>query len=320
MLKIVNNTVPGALKRLGYDDSQVKAIVEFVNEHDTIEGAPHLRDEDLPVFDCAFKAAKGKRFIHHMGHVKMMAAVQPFVSGAISKTVNMPRESTVEDIAETYLQAWKLGLKAIAIYRDGSKRTQPLNTSLKAEKGAAPVTVVGKPYRRRLPDTREAVTHKFSVGGHEGYLTVGLYEDHMPGEIFIVMAKEGAVISGLIDTVATLTSIALQYGVPLEMLTTKFKNTRFEPSGVTTNPDIPMASSIVDYVFKWLEKRFIPPVEEGKVVEHPKSVEQRLEKFEKLGFQPQSDAPPCTECGGIMVRKGPCYFCMNCLHQTGGCS
>ncbi|UCF81057.1 MAG: vitamin B12-dependent ribonucleotide reductase [Acidobacteriota bacterium] len=320
MLKIVNNTVPLALKRLGYDDPQAKAVVDYIDQNDTIEGAPGLREEDLPVFDCAFKPTKGARSIHHMGHVRMMAAAQPFVSGAISKTVNMPQESTAGEIMDTYVEAWKLGLKSIAIYRDGSKRTQPLNTSLETkDKDGKTARVVWKPQRRRLPDTREAVTHKFSVGGHEGYITAGLYEDKTPGEIFVVMAKEGAVISGLIDTVATLTSIALQYGVPLEMLVNKFKNTRFEPSGITTNPDIPMATSVIDYIFKWLEKCFVPQ-EEDKVVEHPKATEQMREQYQKLGFEPQSDAPPCTECGGLMVRKGPCYFCLNCLHQTGGCS
>jgi ribonucleoside-diphosphate reductase alpha chain len=257
MLKIVNNTVPTALKRLGYDAKQVKEIVEYINENDTIEGAPHLIDQHYPVFDCAFKPANGTRSIHYQGHLKMMGAVQPFISGAISKTINMPTSATAEEIEQAYYEAWKLGLKAVAIYRDGCKRSQPLNmTRDKAavldQMGVAPSAV-----RRKLPDERESITHKFSIGGHEGYITVGKYEDGTAGEIFITMAKEGSTISGLMDSFATMTSLALQHGVPLQLLVDKFTHTRFEPSGFTKNPEIPMAKSIMDYIFKWLATKFL---------------------------------------------------------------
>ncbi|MBV8516654.1 MAG: vitamin B12-dependent ribonucleotide reductase [Acidobacteria bacterium] len=256
MLKIVNNTVPTALKRLGYDVKQVKEIVEYINENDTIEGAPHLIEQHLPVFDCAFKPANGTRSIHYLGHLKMMGAVQPFISGAISKTINMPNSATAEEIEGAYYEAWKLGLKAVAVYRDGCKRSQPLSTAKDKTQleqlGVAPAAV-----RRKLPDERESITHKFSIGGHEGYITVGKYEDGAPGEIFITMAKEGSTISGLMDSFATMTSLALQHGVPLQLLVDKFTHTRFEPSGFTKNPEIPMAKSIMDYIFKWLATKFL---------------------------------------------------------------
>jgi len=256
MLKIVNNTVPTALKRLGYDAKQVKEIVQYIDENDTIEGAPHLVDSHLPVFDCAFKPANGTRSIHYMGHLKMMGAVQPFISGAISKTINMPTSATVEEIEQAYYEAWKLGLKAVAVYRDGCKRSQPLSTGRDKSQlealGIAPTAV-----RRKLPDERESITHKFSIGGHEGYITVGKYEDGSPGEIFITMAKEGSTISGLMDSFATMTSLALQHGVPLQLLVDKFTHTRFEPSGFTKNPEIPMAKSVMDYIFKWLAIKFL---------------------------------------------------------------
>ena len=256
MLKIVNNTVPTALKRLGYDAKQVKEIVEYINENDTIEGAPHLVEQHLPVFDCAFKPANGTRSIHYLGHLKMMGAVQPFISGAISKTINMPNNATAEEIEGAYYEAWKLGLKAVAVYRDGCKRSQPLSTArdkaVLEQIGVAPTAV-----RRKLPDERESITHKFSIGGHEGYITVGKYEDGAPGEIFITMAKEGSTISGLMDSFATMTSLALQHGVPLQLLVDKFTHTRFEPSGFTKNPEIPMAKSIMDYIFKWLATKFL---------------------------------------------------------------
>ncbi|MGZ5444265.1 MAG: vitamin B12-dependent ribonucleotide reductase [Thermoanaerobaculia bacterium] len=256
MLKIVNNTVPTALKRLGYDARQVREIVESITENDTIEGAPHLIDQHLTVFDCAFKPANGTRSIHYMGHLKMMGAVQPFISGAISKTINMPANATVEEIEGAYYEAWKLGLKAVAVYRDGCKRSQPLSTardkSTFEQLGVAPTAV-----RRKLPDERESITHKFSIGGHEGYITVGKYEDGTPGEIFITMAKEGSTISGLMDSFATMTSMALQHGVPLQLLVDKFTHLRFEPSGFTRNPEIPMAKSIMDYIFKWLAIKFL---------------------------------------------------------------
>ncbi len=256
MLKIVNNTVPTALKRLGYDPKQAKEIVEYINENDTIEGAPHLLEAHLPVFDCAFKPANGTRSIHYLGHLKMMGAVQPFISGAISKTINMPTNATVEDIEEAYYEAWKLGLKAVAVYRDGCKRSQPLSTA-QDKKQLEALGVTPTAVRRKLPDERESITHKFSIGGHEGYITVGKYEDGSPGEIFITMAKEGSTISGLMDSFATMTSLALQHGVPLQLLVDKFTHTRFEPSGFTRNPEIPMAKSIMDYIFKWLAIKFL---------------------------------------------------------------
>jgi ribonucleoside-diphosphate reductase alpha chain len=257
MLKIVNQTVPTALKRLGYDDKQVKEIVEYINDNDTIEGAPHLLDAHLTVFDCAFKPANGTRSIHYMGHLKMMGAVQPFISGAISKTINMPPNATVEEIEQAYYEAWKLGLKAVAVYRDGCKRSQPLSTA-KDKSGLEALGVTQTAVRRKLPDERESITHKFSIGGHEGYITVGKYEDGTPGEIFITMAKEGSTISGLMDSFATMTSLALQHGVPLQLLVDKFTHTRFEPSGFTKNPEIPMTKSIMDYIFKWLAIKFLP--------------------------------------------------------------
>ena len=265
-IKIVNQTVPHALSRLGYADAEMHAIVRHIDEKGTIEGAPGLKSEHLPVFDCAFKALGGTRSIAPMGHVRMMSAVQPFLSGAISKTVNLPNDATVEEIADVYMQGWKMGLKAIAIYRDGCKRTQPLNTAasknddaVKGRKGVAgaaaavPAPSVAPALRRhKLPDERRAITHKFSVAGHEGYITVGLYEDGMPGEIFLTMAKEGSTISGLMDAFATAISLTLQYGVPLEALVEKFSHMRFEPAGYTKNPEIPIAKSLVDYIFRWL--------------------------------------------------------------------
>jgi ribonucleoside-diphosphate reductase alpha chain len=260
MMKIINRTVPKSLTTLGYEPAEIEAIVKYIDEHDTIEGAPELRDEHLAVFDCAFKPKNGKRSIAWQAHVKMMAAAQPFLSGAISKTVNMPEESTVEDIESAYLEGWRLGLKALAIYRDGSKKSQPLNTSkgTDTKKGGA-----FQPTRRRLPATRQSLTHKFSVGGHEGYITVGLFEDGSPGELFITMAKEGSTIGGLMDTIGTETSLGLQYGVPLRVFVDKFSHTRFEPSGWTTNQEIPHAKSVVDYIFRWLGIQFIPGYREA---------------------------------------------------------
>ena len=256
MLKLVNQTVPVALKRLGYDQKQINEIVQYIDENDTIEGAPHVIEDHLTVFDCAFKPAQGSRSIHYRGHLKMMGAVQPFISGAISKTINMPPDVSVEDIEGAYYEAWKLGLKAVAIYRDGCKRSQPLST--KRDKMLEAIAVPAETaVRRKLPDERESITHKFGVGGHEGYITVGKYEDGSPGEIFIVMAKEGSTISGLMDSFATMTSLALQHGVPLQLLVDKFTHTRFEPSGFTKNPEIPMAKSVMDYIFKWLAIKFL---------------------------------------------------------------
>ena len=270
MLKIVNRTVPLALEQLGYDPDAVKQIVDYIDDSDTIEGAPGLKDEHLPVFDCAFKPAGGIRSIEWMGHIRMMGAAQPFLSGAISKTVNMPNEATVEDIERAYVEGWRLGLKALAIYRDGCKRTQPLNTSAEETAEGADTTSlqapVASPHRVRLPDERRSITHKFSVGGHEGYVNVGMYDNGQPGELFITMAKEGSTISGLMDTVATMTSMLLQYGVPISVLVNKFSHTRFEPSGFTNNQDIPIAKSILDYIFRWLALKFMPIEELGGVV------------------------------------------------------
>jgi len=346
MLKIVNQTVPRALKRVGYDSKEIQEIVEYLDENETIEGAPHLADAHLPIFDCAFKARAGSRTIHYQGHLKMMGAVQPFISGAISKTINMPEDATVKDVEEAYMMAWQLGLKAVAIYRDGSKRTQPLNTGVaKADKVAAapeikPVlTSDGHLSRRKLPDERHSITHKFDIAGHEGYITVGMYEDGSPGEIFISMSKQGSTISGLMDSFATAISYALQYGVPLQFLVDKFAHMRFEPSGFTKNPNIPYAKSIIDYLFRWMASKFLD--EEAKrevgVIEAAQGIEEKptlklapspqatpiLREGKDGGlrqsFVNQADAPPCPDCGCIMVRNGACYKCMNC-GSTSGCS
>ena len=331
LLKIVNQTVPEALRKLGYDDEQIEHIVAYIDNNDTIERSPHLREEHLPVFDCAFKPANGERSIYYMGHIKMMAAVQPFLSGAISKTVNMPTDVSADDIQRAYVEAWRLGLKAIAVYRDGCKRTQPLSTSLEAKKEAK-----AHLQRRRLPDERQSITHKFSIAGHEGYITVGMFEDGMPGEVFITMSKEGSTISGLMDSFATSISIALQYGVPLKVLVDKFSHARYEPSGFTNNPEIPIAKSISDYIFRWLGLKFLPKEDAPSTastmstvsdVAQPKVRLQEsshrsssaIERNEKVVFQTQSDAPPCHECGSIMIRSGSCYKCLQC-GATSGCS
>ena len=352
LMKIVNQTVRTALQRLGYSEEQRDEIVAFIEEFGTIEGAPHLNKADLPVFDCSFKAAEGTRSIHYMGHIRMMSAVQPFLSGAISKTINMPKEASVDDISNAYLESWRLGLKAVAVYRDGSKRTQPLATSKgdhEATQDEAPRKLKGgdipveqnlaRPYRRRLPDERQSLTHKFSVAGHEGYITVGMFEDGMPGEIFVIMSKQGSSMRGIMDAFATSVSMALQYGVPLRVLVNKFSHSRFEPAGFTNNPEIPMAKSILDYIFRWLASRFLD-VEEAKAI----GVQNRAPEVAtspapapspapataagtagtgqvkmQSTFRSQEDAPPCHSCGSIMVRAGSCYKCMNC-GETSGCS
>ena len=338
MLKIVNQTVPLALDVLGYSPTEQAAIGAYLETHETIEGAPFLKDEHLPVFDCAFKPKNGLRTIEPMGHIKMMGACQPFLSGAISKTVNMPSDSTVQDIADVYMEAWRLGLKAVAVYRDGCKRTQPLNTSLETEeKTNVETRVEYKPVRRKLPVERTAITHKFSVAGHEGYITVGQYEDGSPGEIFLVMAKEGSVVSGLMDAFATSVSLALQYGVPLEALSNKFMHMRFEPSGFTGNPEIPIAKSIMDYIFRWMDLKFGEKAEATTeitttttasttntaeiVAPAPtfNTADEDSVSREETVFTTQADAPPCTVCGTIMVRSGACYKCFNC-GATSGCS
>ena len=389
MLKIVNHTVPEALAKLGYTAKEVEDICAFIDREETIEGAPGLKDEHLSVFDCAFRSPKGTRSIHYMGHIRMMSAAQPFLSGAISKTVNLPPDCTVEDIEDAYLEAWRLGLKAIAVYRDGCKRTQPLSTSAAqassngaAEPKAAAAVVAsgdqvlgqlsaeerrivetmrsrgrrpaGPPpaMRYKLADERRSLTHKFSIAGHEGYITVGLYADGNPGEIFIRMAKEGSVIAGLMDSFATAISLALQHGVPMTILCEKFKGTRFEPSGFTGNMEVPMATSIMDYLFRWLAVRFmgdeshpaaraaagqldlpgVPVLVEGgdvdaaeasgaiKILPQPSVPKIVVEKpGAPRGFVSETDAPPCHECGTLMVRNGACHKCPNC-GATSGCS
>ena len=313
-LKIVNQTVPAALRKLGYAPEQVEDILAYINERETIEGAPHLKAEHLSVFDCAFKPVNGERSIAYMGHVRMMGAIQPFISGAISKTVNMPEAATPEQIEEVYLQGWKLGLKAIAIYRDGSKRSQPLSTGKKKDSGEEVDTGVvaelraqlavaqaeaKKPHRRRLPVERAAVTHKFDVAGHEGYITVGLYPDGQPGEIFLKMAKEGSTVSGLMDSLATSVSLALQYGVPLRDLVNKFAHVRFEPSGFTGNQEIPIAKSIVDYVFRWMGSRFLPADEKAQIglIDRGAVVDSAPVSFGavSLAVAPESDTPAAAE-------------------------
>ncbi len=368
-LKIVNRTVPEALDRLGYDEGQIESILHYVSEHDTIEGAPDLDEAHLPVFDCAFKPFKGTRSVHSMGHIRMMAACQPFVSGAISKTVNMPEEVTVDEIGEAYMEGWRLGLKALAIYRENSKRSQPLSTSKGGNTKSASSgdglpevpkvvekangRVIYKSTRKRLPDERPALTHKFSVCGHEGYLHVGLYPDtNLPGEIFIRMAKEGSTISGLMDAFATSISIALQYGVPLEDLCSKFSFMRFEPSGITNNPKIPMAASIMDYIFRYLaltftEEQVMPDVIKNVIgeiesdiasqqgAEEEQHVVLELEPVQASSpqagamqtaaavstegstYQHQGDAPICPDCGSITVRSGACYVCTHCGSSSG---
>ena len=283
MLKIVNRTVPLALETLGYDPQQIESIMSHIDEQDTIEGAEDLKEEHLPVFDCAFKPRNGVRSIDWRAHVRMMAAAQPFLSGAISKTVNMPSDVEPGDIAEAYTWGWELGLKALAIYRDGSKQSQPLSTSTEGDKKATSETRLA---RERLPDTRQSVTHKFNVSGHEGYLTVGLYEDGRPGELFITMAKEGSTIGGLMDCFGTAISMSLQYGVPLQVLVDKFSYTRFEPLGFTKNEDIRMASSLVDYIFRWLGIQFI----EGFREQHqPKAKQTQQAADDKTAEGQESD-------------------------------
>lgn len=408
VLKIVNQTVPRALRRLGYDEGHIREILAYLEERGTIEGAPHLKEEHLPIFDCAFRPANGQRSIHYMGHVRMMAAVQPFLSGAISKTCNLPHDITVEQIEQLFIDAWKMGLKAIAVYRDGSKNAQPLSTG-KTEAGTpqgpraaspgppgsptrsegrakarelpsersertteasrdwaledlkpeepksdgAPYAIPGsrrdpdrRPVRRRLPDTRRAITHHFTIttqdgSVHDGYITVGMYEDGSPGEIFVTVAKEGSTISGLMDAFATAISIALQYGVPLEVLVRKFSHMRFEPSGVTTNPEIRVAKSLVDYIFRWLASQFLDTETQAQLgvltpqvrarmtagTAEPRVGAEHSSPSEERGrlsgmrdtYVNQADAPVCPDCGTIMVRNGSCYRCFNCGGTT-GCS
>jgi ribonucleoside-diphosphate reductase alpha chain len=391
-LKIVNRTVPEALRRLGYAENEIERIVAHVERYDTIEdvvlgaddadvksgratagstASSGLKPEHIEVFDCAFKAYRGKRSIHYLAHLGMMAAAQPFISGAISKTVNLPHEATVRDIRDAYVQAWRMGLKCVAVYRDGSKRSQPLNTKKGGDdkdKAGAEATsleariaeleaevakhraLAAEPPRKRLPDTRFAVNHKFDIAGHEGYMTVGMFEDGRPGELFITMAKEGSTIGGLMDTIGALTSLALQYGVPLEGLVRKFAHQRFEPSGFTRHPQIRMATSIIDYVFRWMEHQFIKPTGDSPATQPDLPLPGLQEEIERnvnrpvaelpvapshqalpaagaakpgqlltSTFQNQLDAPSCPKCGHITRRNGACYKCDNCGESL-GCS
>ena len=356
-MQIVNQTVPAALGRLCYDDQQIARIVEHIDTHDTIEGAEDLKAEHLPVFDCAFKPSQGSRFIHHRGHLKMIGAVQPFISGAISKTINVPKDTPADEMERCYVEAWRLGSKAVSIYRDGSKRTQPLNTGRDDAGGlagvAASIAQIASPVRRKLPDERHAITHKFEIGEHEGYITVGMFGDGKPGEIFLVMAKEGSTISGFADGFAQSISYALQYGVPLEVLVDKFSHMRFEPSGMTKNPEVRFAKSIIDYVFRWLASKFLStdaqydagvnigqrPAATAPAGDDPEGARIRLVSdtdaaeaderaapagrkpgtSERYAIQNDEDAPPCASCGAIMIRNGACYKCVNC-GNTSGCA
>jgi ribonucleoside-diphosphate reductase alpha chain len=329
-MRIVNQTVPRALAKLGYDEESRTTILKHLEATGTIEGALGLKDEHLPVFDCAFKAVSGTRFISPLGHLRMMGAAQPFLSGAISKTVNVPENTTPEEIEKLYLEAWKLGLKAVAVYRDNCKGSQPL-----AAAGGQVGQPAFQPVRRKLPDERVAITHKFSVEGQEGYVTVGLYEDNKPGELFITMAKEGSTLSGVMDAFATAISLTLQYGVPLKFLVNKFSHVRFEPAGWTNNPQIPYAKSVIDYIFRWLAAKFLAPEEqaavgvqplpseEGRTPTQPTPQQPPLPGFELSEgaqlFVNQADAPPCPTCGMMMVRSGSCYKCDNC-GTVQGCS
>jgi len=346
VIKIVNNTVPQALMRLGYAPEEAAQIVSYIDRTGTIEGAPGLKPEHLLVFDCSLTPADGGRSISWRGHLRMVATAQPFLSGAISKTINMPEESTVEDVMQTYIESWKLGLKAVAIYRDNSKRSQPLSAAGgkkeaggEAPKAGEPVPAVpeqqelfNRAHRRKLPSERRSITHKFSIGGHEGYITVGMYEDGTPGEIFIKMAKEGSTLSGIMDGFALSVSIALQYGVPLKALVDKFMNTRFEPSGYTGYPDIPYAKSVLDYIARWLGGRFISAdyltmggALNGEMLAPPavppalasaKAEEATAPARSRAAFE---GAPTCSECGMLMIPNGNCYKCENC-GSTSGCS
>jgi ribonucleoside-diphosphate reductase alpha chain len=345
LIKIVNNTVPQALMRLHYSPEQTSEIVSYIDKNGKIEGAPYLRAEDLPVFDCSLAPLGGGRSISWTGHVKMMAAAQPFLSGAISKTINMPEESTVEDISNAYIESWKLGLKSVAIYRDNSKRSQPLNAGgAKEEKKAEPAAVGAEPLQRELfaravrekmPVERASVTHKFSVGGHEGYITVGMYADGRPGEIFIKMSKEGSTLSGVMDGLALTISLGLQYGVPLKVFVDKLVNTRFEPSGITANANIRFVSSVLDYIARWLGGRFISPdylkLNSGEhatpiaLAPPPPSMAESMLASLQAGTasskprDAHEGAPTCSECGMLMVPNGACYKCENC-GSTSGCS
>ena len=331
LMKIVNGTVPIALRRLEYGKEERDSIVRHIDDTGSIEGAPYLKDEHLPVFDCAFKAEHGSRTVHWLGHIKMMGAVQPFVSGAISKTVNLPESASVEEIEQAFIEGWRHKLKALAIYRDGSKRAQVL-TTVKMSPNTSILdgdeTSGSGPVRRRLPPTRRSITHKFSIEGHEGYITAGCYDDGSPGEIFVTMAKEGSTLSGMLDAFATSISLTLQYGVPLQDMVQKFSHMRFEPAGRTENGEIPVAQSIVDYLFRWLASQFLNDDEKERFGVLTDALKEKLMSQEygvpassmtpDNGRRLQDDAPSCLSCGWIMTRCGTCYRCNNC-GTTSGC-
>lgn len=334
IIKLVNDTVPSALDTLGYTVSDIKAITDYIDSTGTIEGAPAIKPEHLSVFDCSFRPQNGSRSIHYMGHLKMMGAVQPFFSGALSKTINVPEECTPQTIMDAYIESWRMGLKSVAIYRDNSKGSQPLNTGAGSKKEAevenaiaatttATVDVqptiqhICQPVRRRLHDERHSITHKFSIGGHEGYITVGMFDDGTPGEIFVTMAKEGSTISGLVDTFATAVSYCLQYGVELKFLSSKFRHVRFEPSGWTGNQQIPYAKSIPDYIFQWLELKF-------GITDQTVTGEVAVDYTQQITSAPtsvtvQSHTPTCAECGSLTEPNGKCFKCPNCGGSS-GCS
>jgi ribonucleoside-diphosphate reductase alpha chain len=365
VIKIVNNTVPAALMKLGYTPEETSQIVSYIDRNGKVEGAPGFKPEHLAIFDCSL-AAPGGRSIAWRGHLRMMAAAQPFLSGAISKTINMPGESTIEDIMQAYIESWKLGLKAVAIYRDNSKGSQPLSaagdkkdSAQKTEPAAAAKPAASesaasavaeqrelfiRAHRRKLPSERQSITHKFSIGGHEGYITVGMYETGEPGEIFIKMAKEGSTLSGFMDGFALSVSIGLQYGVPLKALVDKFINTRFEPAGYTGHPAIPYAKSVLDYIARWLGGRFISPdylthnsesaLPAATVAVTPAAAPAAVPTADddpspaaaarassaRADARPMFDgAPTCSECGMLMTPNGACYKCENC-GGTSGCS
>ena len=336
-LKIVNQTVKPALQSLGYANDQIERIIAHIDAYDTIEDVQDeqngtvirsgLREEHISIFDCAFKAARGKRSLHYRGHIRMMAAAQPFLSGAISKTVNLPEHATVDDIMNTYIEGWQLGLKAIAIYRDNSKRSAPLAVKKHSSSGSNNEAAVAsieavvsdnttleqriielerqaddlrkqadQPVRRRMPDTRVALTHKFDIAGHEGYITVGMFDDGQPGELFVQMQKEGSTLGGLMVTIGALTSMSLQYGVPLESMVRKFAHQRFEPSGFTKNPDIRTAASITDYVFRWLGCQFIKGYKEATSPKQPDLPLRELGEMDKKAInRPVTDLERTAE-------------------------
>jgi ribonucleoside-diphosphate reductase alpha chain len=338
-LKIVNRTVPEALANLGYNTEEVAAVVKYIEDNDRIEGAPYIKAEHLAVFDCATNAPGGKRTIHSMGHIRMMAAAQPFISGAISKTVNLPADVSIDDIMNVYIDAWKLGLKAIAVYRDGSKAAQPLNTGRTKGSNNDKAKATNQPVRKTLPADVVSYRHKFSVMGHEGYLHYGIYPDGKLAEVFIRVAKEGSTISGLLDSVGVLMSVSLQYGVPVETIIRKLVHTRFEPAGFTENPDIPTVKSILDYIAKFLALRFLTPDEQrafgiyaessrvaeeaafsaGPVSQAQFAIASTSEDIARMAAASYQDAPACR-CGAIMVRTGSCYTCRSCGENLGACS